>query len=146
MSNLQDFEIDVNDFPNLLEFCINQQSEFDVEESNSTLIASPGPSAPRACSTIVTSPPRSPSNVVFSLSTANKRKRNCSEYFKEKMTGRWLKDIITNPNLDVFATVQVLDMKEQVMPNGSKMTLLKLSDGECVTWQVSGTNEVIEKN
>ena len=61
------------------------------------------------------------------------------------MTGRWLKDIITNPNLDVFATVQVLDMKEQVMPNGSKMTLIKLSDGECVTWQVSGTNEVIEK-
>ena len=52
------------------------------------------------------------------------------------MTGRWLKDIITNPNLDVFATVQVLDMKEQVMPNGSKMTLLKLSDGEYVTWQV----------
>ena len=61
------------------------------------------------------------------------------------MTGRWLKDIITNPNLDVFATVQVLDMKEQVMPNGSKMTLLKLSDGEYVTWQVSGTNEEIEK-
>ena len=144
-SNLQDFEIDVNDFPNLLDFCINQQSEFDVDESNSTLIASPGPSAPRACSTIATSPPRSPSNIVFSLSTANKRKRNCSEYFKEKMTGRWLKDIITNPNLDVFATVQVLDMKEQVMPNGSKMTLLKLSDGEYVTWQVSGTNEVIEK-
>ena len=61
------------------------------------------------------------------------------------MTGRWLKDIIANPNLDVFGTVQVLDMKEQGMPNGVRMALLKVSDGECITWQTSGTNEVLEK-
>ena len=150
ISNLQDFEIDANDFTNLLDFCTNQQNEFELDQSNSTSIASPSPSAPRACSTIATSPPRSPTNVVFALSpapfsTGNKRKRKNIDFFKEKMTGRWLKDIIANPYLDVFGTVQVLDKKEQVMPNGTKMTLIKLSDGDCVTWQASGTNEVLEK-
>ena len=61
------------------------------------------------------------------------------------MIGRWLKDIIANPNIDVFCNVQVLDKKEQVMPNGSRLTLLKLSDEECITWQASETKEVLEK-
>ena len=150
ISNLQDFEIDTNDFPNLLDFCMNQQHELELDQYNLTSIASPSSSAPRACSTIATSPPRSPANIVFSLSPApvsisKKRKKNSFDDLKEKMTGGWLKDIIVNPNLDVFGTVQVLDMKEQVMPNSVTMTLLKLSDGECITWQASGTKEVLEK-
>ena len=36
INNLQDFEIDSNDFPNLLEFCTNQQNEFELDQYNLT--------------------------------------------------------------------------------------------------------------
>ena len=104
-SNLHDFDIDAEDFPNLLDFCVNQQN-VAVDESvasPNSVGSSPSLPAPRACSTIARSP--------IPTSVKRKRARDASE-LKNMMTGSWLKDVVANPDLGIFGVLQIHRSKE----------------------------------
>ena len=52
---------------------------------------------------------------------------------KKRMTGGWLKTIVQDANVNVFGVLQICGRQENIL------TLLKVSDGECVTWQATAT-------
>ena len=55
------------------------------------------------------------------------------------------KDVVANPDLGIFGVLQILGSKDNFLPNtNDRLTLLKVSDGECVTWQASAINSALK--
>ena len=157
------------DIGNLLDYCLNQTDIFEeheiplesLQEYVSLEASSEGLRTPKASSTRnVSMTPQSVSKTVVdvlntpeaSYSSPIKRKIGDLEEeviddkddMKKRMTGGWLKTIVQDANVNVFGVLQICVRQEKAIGENI-LTLLKVSDGECVSWQATAPPAGLER-
>ena len=60
------------------------------------------------------------------------------------MTGGWLKEVVKNSDVNTFGVFQILACQEKNLGE-NVLTLFKVSDGKCVTWQVTAVPTIQEE-
>ena len=158
------------DLENILDYCQNESSNFDdllwnLDESlvslctptaSSTQISIASPQPARSPVSVLNrtevAPPQETSlNVVDILNTPagpSIKRKVCEgdsvhideSTLKSKLTGGWLKCIFDDSDIAIFGVLQICEILKK-----EKITLLKVSDGTCVTWQASGTSESLAR-